>query len=142
MKICGLVLALLLFSFETGAAQERMGAHGWGSWGPTVWNVLTFRVKCDGSVPPAGPIPTRWRMEIRNSAKEMIYLDYAITFLGDQHAAAKPRRISIKPASSKEVATDLNTDCEGQVTTRVTNVRLGRDADDVPYLPPDNPGSD
>src|SRR5437016_2653393 len=128
MKIAGLVFTLLVVLVEAGSAQERMGAHPWGNWGPTYWHILTVRVKCDGSVPLTGPIPTRWRTEIRNSAKEPIYLDYAITFLGSQGAPPRPHRISIKPGSSKEAATDLDTDCEGQVTTIIRNVRAGRDA--------------
>src|ERR1041384_6854887 len=106
MRITVVVLTLLLLSVEAGSAQERMGAHPWGNWGPTYWNILTVRVKCDGSVPLTGPIPTRWRAEIRSSAKEPIFLDYAITFLGNKASPSRPRRISIKPGSSKEVAVD------------------------------------
>jgi hypothetical protein len=118
-------------------AQERLGALPWGPWGPTYWNTMESRVKCDGSMPFA--LSTRWRVSIRNVGEKTVFLYYVISYSGSALAEPKPRRISIEPRKSKEISVELSTDCTAQILTRITNVRVGGDTDDIPYLPPESP---
>ena len=133
------------FLFVTGlmllpvpaTAQERMGALPWGPWGPTYWKILEARVKCDGSLPFA--LSTRWRVSIRNVGEKVVFFDYVVSYNGNPKAEPTSRRISVQPRKAKEVTTEINTDCNAEILTRISNVRVGGDTDDVPYLPPDAP---
>lgn len=137
MKVCLFLYAGLALIPAQATAQERMGAHPWGPWGPTYWNTLEAKVKCDGSLPFA--TATRWRVSIQNVGEKVVFLDYTVTFRGNRATEPKSRRISIKPGKAREVMVELNTDCRSEILTRISNVRVGGDTDDIPYLPPDAP---
>jgi hypothetical protein len=116
-----------------------MGGRPGTGWGATFWSILQVKTKCDGATPFAGPIPTRWRVDIKNLAKEPVYLDYLITLANAPQIQSNvvSRRIMIKAGSIKGLAVDMETDCGGTIVTVIRNVRLGTDSTNVPYLPPD-----
>jgi hypothetical protein len=135
MKVCVCLLAAFALFPAQGIAQERRGANPWGPWGQTWWDALEVRVKCEGSLPSAKS--TRWRIAIRNVGDEVAYLDYDVTL--DPSIEPRSRRISVQPGKSREVSAELDIDCSGRVLTRISNVRIGSDADDIPYLQPKAP---
>lgn len=139
MRVPRFLLVALVLLPAPAVAQERMGAHPWGPWGPTYWNTLEARVKCEGTLPFGQS--TRWRVSLRNVGDQRVYLDYVVTFNGNRARESKPRRISIDPGKMKEAVEELRTDCGSLILTRISNVRLGGDTDDIPYSPPDAPRS-
>jgi hypothetical protein len=137
----GLFLCVLLsLTIGKATAQSRAGGYTFTAWAPTQWSVIEYRIKCEGgSVPGSESGPISWRVEYRNRSKQQpVSFDYVILAPRGNAPAAKSGRVTIKGGGMASILATVNTDrCDEGVSARLGKVRVGVDADSVPYRPAD-----
>jgi hypothetical protein len=147
--IVRLMFALLCLVPARVAAQypadDRRGmstypyGYEYSPWRASPWSAMDYRTKCEGEqIRGMDTGPIKWMIEFRNQTADLLSFDYIILPPGqNKHPAAKGRAKAKPGKTASRLAIVSTTRCDDGIVIQFENLRVGADADSVPYRKPD-----